>query len=146
MPEGLRRVNGVLSASAGTCGQGWAASLMAYAAHWTSTDQVPQRLIDAGSYDGRPFSRFDSLDPSDGGSTSRFSLSGEWHRFTDDGSSTRVSAYAMRYRLQLGSNFSYALDHPVEGDQFLQRDSRSVVGEAASHALSHTLAGLPARE
>ena len=144
VPAGLRRINGVLSASADTRAQGWAASLMAYDAHWTSTDQLPQRRIDAGNYDGRPFSRFDSLDPSDGGSTSRFSLSGEWHRFTNDGSSTRVSAYAIRYRLQLGSNFSYALDHPVEGDQFLQRDSHSVVGGAASHALSHTLAGLPA--
>ncbi len=145
VPEGLRRVNGVLSASAGTAAQGWTASVMGYDAHWTSTDQVPQRLIDAGSYNGKPFGRFDSLDPSDGGATSRYSLSGEWHRKTDDGSSTRVSAYALRYRLQLWSNFSYALDHPVEGDQFLQRDSRSVVGGAASHAFSHTLAGLPAR-
>ena len=145
VPEGLRRVNGVLSASAGTTAQGWTASLMGYDAHWTSTDQVPQRLIDAGSYQGKPFGRFDSLDPSDGGSTSRVSVSGEWHRNTDDGGATRLSAYAMRYRLQLWSNFTYALDRPVEGDQFLQRDSRTVVGMAASHALSHTLAGLPAR-
>ena len=144
-PEGLRRVNGVLSASAGTAAQGWTASLMGYDAHWTSTDQVPQRLIDAGSYNGRPFGRFDSLDPSDGGNTSRYSLSSEWHRNTDDGSRTLVSAYAMRYRLQLWSNFTYALDRPVEGDQFLQRDSRSVIGGAVSHALNHTLAGLPAR-
>jgi len=145
VPEGLRRVNGVLSASAGTRAEGWTASVMGYDARWTATDQVPQRLIDAGTYNGQPFGRFDSLDPSDGGNTSRVSLSGEWHRNADDGSSTRVSAYAMRYRLQLWSNFTYALDRPVEGDQFLQRDSRSVVGGAASHALSHSLAGLPAR-
>ena len=145
VPEGLRRANGLISASTGTAARGWTASLMGYDARWTATDQVPQRLIDGGRYQGRPFGRFDSLDPSDGGATSRYSLSGEWHHNSNDGTATRVSAYAMRYRLQLWSNFSYALDRPVEGDQFLQRDSRSVMGLAASHALSHSLAGLPAR-
>ena len=143
--EGLHRANGVLTASGGTAASGWQASLMGYDARWTSTDQVPQRLIDAGSYNGVPFSRFDSLDATDGGNTSRYSASGAWHRNTSAGSATRVSAYAMRYRLQLWSNFTYAQDHPAAGDQFLQQDSRSVFGLAASHAISHTLAGLPAR-
>ncbi len=143
--EGLRRVNGVLTASAGTAALGWQASVMGYDARWTSTDQIPQRLIDAGIYQGRPFSRFDSLDASDGGTTSRFSVSGQWHRNSADGSATKVSAYAMRYRLQLWSNFSYAQDRPADGDQFLQQDTRSIFGLAASHAQNHTLAGLAAR-
>ena len=143
--EGLHRANGVLTASGGTAAQGWQASLMGYEARWTSTDQIPQRLIDAGRYNGQPFGRFDSLDASDGGNTSRVSVSAAWHRNTDAGSATRLSAYAMRYQLQLWSNFTYALDHPVEGDQFLQQDRRSVWGLAASHAISHSLAGLPAR-
>ena len=72
---------------------------MAYDARWTATDQVPQAVIDhglpSGSGDGTPFGRFDSLDPSDGGSTSRYSLSSEWHRRRDTGE-THLSAYAMR--------------------------------------------------
>jgi hypothetical protein len=143
--EGLRRSNGVLSASSGTGAQGWTASLMGYDARWTSTDQIPQRLIDAGSANGQPFGRYDSLDATDGGNTARASLSGEWHQHRDDGSLTKVSAYAMRYRLQLWSNFTYALAHPTEGDQFLQQDARSVFGLTASHAANHLLAGLPAR-
>jgi outer membrane receptor protein involved in Fe transport len=51
----------------------------------------------------------------------------------------------VRYRLQLGSNLTFAQDRPAEGDPFLQRDSRSVAGGAVSPAFSHTLAGLPAR-
>lgn len=51
----------------------------------------------------------------------------------------------MRYRLQLWSNFTYALDNPVDGDQFQQADSRSVVGLSASHRFDHALAGLPTR-
>ena len=144
VPEALRRSNGVLSLSQGTSAQGFSLNAMAYRARWTSTDQVPQRLIDAGSYLGQPFSAYDSLDASDGGSTSRSSLSGEWHRNLD-GTSTRVAAYVMRYRLSLFSNFSYALERPAGGDQFSQQDSRSLFGVSASQSFGHQLAGLPAR-
>jgi len=139
VPERLRKNNGVLTLSGGTAAEGWSTSLMGYHARWTSTDQVPQRLIDGGG-----FNRFDSLDDSDGGSTTRNSLSGEWHRNVE-GDVTRVSAYALRYRLQLFSNFTYFLERPDEGDQFSQKDERSVYGLKASHAFGHTLLGLPAR-
>ena len=149
VPEGLHRANGVLTASGGTSAQGWQASLMGYQARWTSTDQVPQALIEAGKTNagglgGTPFGRYDSLDPTDGGNTARTSLSGEWHRNSASGT-TRLQAYAVRYRLQLWSNFTYALDRPATGDQFLQQDRRDVLGLSISHAFSHSLAGLPAR-
>ncbi len=144
VPERLRKTSSVITLSAGTAAQGWSTSLMNYSARWTSADQVPQRLIDAGSYNGKPFGAFDSLDASDGGQTTRSSLSGEWHR-TEGGSATRVSAFAMHYGLTLWSNFTYALDRPETGDQFSQRDDRRVLGLRASHTQSHALAGLAAR-
>jgi hypothetical protein len=144
LPEGLRRTNGVFSLSGGTAAQGWQASVMGYRARWASTDQVPQRLIDAGVFKGQPFGRFDAVDPTDGGETSRYSLSSDWHN-TSAAGTTKVSAYAMRYRLQLISNFTYALERPASGDQFMQRDQRTVTGLAASHAVGHSLFGLPAR-
>ena len=140
VPERLRKRNGLVSLSSGTAAQGWSVSAMGYSARWTATDQIPQRLIDAGTYDGRPFSRFDSLDSTSGGDTARSSLSGEWHTSRDDGSRSRVSAYALRYRLDLNSNFTYALDRPDDGgDQFKQRDQRTVFGAQASHARPHRL-------
>ena len=144
VPEGLHKSNAVLTLSGGAAAEGWSASFMGYDAHWTSTDQVPQRLIDAGAYNGRPFGRFDSLDPSDGGQTRRTSLSGDWHRRTDAGT-TKVSAYAIDYRLKLYSNFTYALERPADGDQFSQQDKRSVYGLAASHSFDHQIGGLPTR-
>jgi hypothetical protein len=144
VPEGLRRANAVVSLSQGTRALGWSTSAMLYDARWTSTDQVPQRLIDAGIYNGRPFGRFDSLDDSDGGSTSRFSLSGEWHRRTDV-HETAVSVYLMRYRFQLFSNFTYALERPATGDQFSQQDARTVFGLSARRSWAHELVGLDAR-
>ncbi len=142
-PEGLRKRNGVLMLSGGTRAEGWSTSLMAYDARWASTDQVPQRLISAGNFAGQPFGRFDAVDPTDGGDTRRNSLAGEWHRSTA-GQDTRVAAYALDYGLQLFSNFTYALERPDEGDQFLQRDRRRVLGGRASQAVEHRLAGLPA--
>ncbi|WP_196888282.1 TonB-dependent receptor [Rubrivivax gelatinosus] len=144
VPEHLRKSNAVLTLSAGTRAAGWSTSLMAYDARWDATDQIPERLIKGGSLDGKPFGRFDSLDPSDGGSTHRTSLSGEWHR-RGDGASTELSAYAIDYGLKLYSNFTYALERPEQGDQFSQQDDRSIYGVAVRHAFDHTFAGLPAK-
>jgi hypothetical protein len=144
VPERLRKTNAVVTLGSGTRAQGWSASVMAYRARWDSTDQIPQRLIDAGTFDGRPFGRFDSLDATDGGATRRTSLSGEWHR-NADGRATKVAAYTIDYRLDLFSNFTYALERPATGDQFSQHDDRNVYGIAASHAFDHRVAGLAAR-
>ena len=142
VPQGLRKHNGVFMLSGGTRDAGWHVAAMGYQARWTATDQVPQRLIDAGSLDGRPFGRFSSLDPTTGGSTERTSLSGEWHRSQASGR-TSVSAYAVRYGLDLNSNFTYALDRPAQGDQFKQTDQRTILGLDAEHRLEHDLGRLP---
>ncbi|MBZ8143666.1 TonB-dependent receptor, partial [Rubrivivax gelatinosus] len=136
--EHLRKANAVLTLSAGSRAQGWSTSLMAYDAKWDSTDQIPQRAIDAG------LDRYGSLDPTDGGDTRRSSLSGEWHRHDGSGS-TKVAAYAIDYELKLFSNFTYALERPATGDQFSQQDERTIYGLSASHAVDHTLGGLAAR-
>jgi len=135
--EGLRKRHALLTLSGGTTARGWSTSLTAYSAHWTATDQVPQRLIDAGSYLGQPFGRFDAMDASDGGSTSRNSLSGEWHDRNAE-QATHMSWYAMRYDLDLYSNFTYQTASGGWGnsDQFGQRDQRTVYGAKASHAWS----------
>ncbi len=144
VPERVRKLNGVFTLSGGTRAQGWHVSALAYRSRWTATDQVPQRLLDAGSYNGRPFGRFDSLDPTTGGESHRTSLSGDWHIDSAAGR-TQVSAYALRYDLDLNSNFTYALERPADGDQFKQTDKRTVYGMDAEHTVSHDLGPIPAR-
>ena len=136
LKEGLRRSNGLLTLASGTAARGWSATLQGYDAHWHATDQVPQRLIDAGSYLGRPFGRFDAVDPTDGGQTSRSSLALRWHD-SDEHGSTQLSAYALHYALKLFSNFTYFMDRPASGDQFSQQDERNVFGLAASRTFNH---------
>jgi hypothetical protein len=136
VPDNVRKVNGVLRYSQGTTTDGFTLSAMAYSNGWTSTDQVAQRAIDEGL-----IGRFGSLDPTDGGTSSRFSLSGNWAQSGDYGQ-TRANAYVIRSSLQLFNNFTYFLDDPVNGDQFSQVDRRTVYGFDASHAFDARLAGI----
>ena len=129
-PEGLRKLNSQFILSGGSPREGWSASLSNYRARWTATDQIPQRLIDAGTYQGKPFGRFDSLDPSSGAHTQRSSVSGQWHRSSPNARS-RVDAYAIRYELDLFSNFTYQLERA--NDQFAQSDRRTAWGAHAQH-------------
>lgn len=127
-PEGLAKLNGVLRYSRGTAQNGFDLAAMAYQADWNATDQVPQRALDSGL-----ISRYGAIDPTDGGKTSRYSLSGNW-RETGSDTATQASAYLIGYRLNLFSNFTHFLDDPVNGDQFEQADRRVTSGGALSHA------------
>ena len=135
--DDYRRLNGVVRYSVGDTLNAWSLTAMGYGGSWQSTDQTPQRAIDAGA-----LARFDSVDDTTGGETSRVSLSGDWQRTTSNGV-TRGSAYVMRYQLDLFSNFTYFLDDPVNGDQFQQSDRRIVSGGRLSHRLVSRLGGRP---
>ncbi|MDD2667794.1 TonB-dependent receptor [Zoogloea sp.] len=135
--ENLRKLNAVLRLSAGTVDNGWSATAMAYQSAWTATDQVPRRAVDNGFID-----RFGSLDPTSGGKTSRSSLSAEWAR-SDAAGRSRAAAYLIDYRLDLFSNFTYALDNPLRGDQFEQLDRRQILGATASHTWFADWSGRP---
>ncbi len=134
VPQGLRRHNGVVTLSGTGDASTWQISAMGYDARWTATDQVPERLIKSPG-----FNRFGTLDPTAGGDTSRHSLSGQWARTDGEGGVLRVQAYAMRYAMDLYSNFTYALERPADGDQFSQKDKRTVWGGQVSYAMSHGL-------
>ena len=126
-PDGYRKLNGVLRYSRGTGLSGSSLTAMAYDGRWNSTDQAPQRAFDSGA-----LSRFGPIDTTDGGSSQRLSLSGAWRRSTASGT-TDLEVYALRYRLNLFSNFTYFLDDPHNGDQFEQEDRRHVYGAGATH-------------
>ena len=126
-PDNFRKINAVLRFSRGDEANGFNVSAMGYQAKWNSTDQITQRAIDNGLIR----SRFDAIDPTDGGAAHRYSLSGAWRK-TDDGSSTQINAYVIDNKLDLFSNFTYFLDNPIDGDQFAQPDRRRTAGLNAS--------------
>ena len=134
-PDDYRKTNGVLRYSQGSEANGFNITGMAYSAKWNATDQIPKRAVDSGQ-----LGRFAAIDNTDGGESSRYSLSGAWRR-SDDNGSTRVNAYLVRQQLDIYSNFTYFLDDPVNGDQFNQPDKRFTTGIKASHTWQTQLAG-----
>ena len=127
-PDDYRKLNGVLRYSEGDGATGFNVTAMGYRAQWNSTDQIATRAVQAGR-----LGRFDAIDPSDGGASHRYSVSGAWRR-TDATSSTHVNAYLIDWKLDLFSNFTYFLDDPVNGDQFAQPDHRRTTSINASQA------------
>ena len=137
VPDALRKVNGVARYSQGTALDGFSVTGMAYAARWTATNQIPERAVVSGALD-----RFGTLNPTDGGDSSRLSLSGKFSA-TDPTGVTRASAYVIRYRMNLFNDFTYSLNDPVNGDQFRQRDQRVLGGGEVLHIFQGDLFGRP---
>jgi hypothetical protein len=122
-PDDYLRKNLVLGYSQGNANWGWNVTAMGYqGGPWNSTDQVADRAISDGT-----IGRFGAIDPTDGGKTYRYSLSGEWHSGDATGM-TRAHAYVVGYGLNLWSNFTYFLNDPANGDQFEQVDRRITFG------------------
>jgi hydrogenase/urease accessory protein HupE len=153
------KFNGVLKFSEEHEDHGWSITGMAMKSDWNSTDQIARRAVFNGT-----INRFDTLDPTDGGDSQRYSLTGEWHR-QDASSETKLMAYSVYSKLNLYSNFTYFLDdnentNPAGcaglnglqagnrfdpalfnncGDQFGQPDDRWTTGFKGSHTIFHKL-------
>lgn len=135
-PEGYQRLNGVVNYAREEGRDRYKITAMGYKGDWDATNHVPLRAIESGL-----IGRFGSLDPSDGGTTHRYSLSGEYtHR--DNEGVTSANGYVIDYGLDLFSNFTYFLNDPVRGDQFEQKDSRTILGGSVGRVSAGSVAGL----
>ncbi|WP_251373391.1 TonB-dependent receptor [Janthinobacterium sp. JC611] len=139
VPERVRKYSGVLRYSQGTANDGFSVTAMAYHNSWNATDQVPLRAVASGQ-----IGRFGSLAPSDGGDTSRTSLSYAMRKRTEN-RLFELDAYLIRSQLELNSDFTYLLANPATGDQFQQSERRTLAGVNASESWSTQLFGLPLR-
>jgi hypothetical protein len=127
-PNRFHKTSGVLRYAQGTKANGFNLTAMAYQAGWNATDQVPLRAVADGT-----LSRDGTVDATDGGFSSRYSLSGEWRQSLGN-ISRNANFYVIRSRLNLFSDFTYFLKNPVNGDQFEQSDRRVILGAAASQS------------
>lgn len=123
LDEDLERFAGLIKFSTQGDDNSFSVQLNAYDSRWNSTDQVPQRAIDSGLID-----RFGNIDPDLGGKTTRLGAV-----INGTAGSTRYNAFATWYDFRLVSNFTYFLEDPVDGDQFVQIDRRWVLGGSVDH-------------
>ncbi|HEY8099021.1 MAG TPA: TonB-dependent receptor [Methylobacter sp.] len=121
-PEDLGKYNGMLRYTLDNKDWGLSVNAKAYHSSWNATNQIPERAIDSGTLD-----LYGSMDPSDGGNSSRYSLSSNaWSR--GDSYKNDFNAYLVYYDLNLYSNATGFLDNPVQGDQVYQTERRVVSG------------------
>jgi len=123
-------------------------TFMTYTGAWKASGQVPLRAL------GTPElpTEFDSIDPTEGGSTQRHQLSVAYTYRKDD-DEARALLYAIRYRFSLFSNFTLFENDPIRGDQIAQDDERTVLGghwyfkrkKALGPIVTTTTLGLQAR-
>ena len=126
-PNSKDKYNGVLRYSHGDARNGLSLTFLGFSNHWHSTDQIPQRAVDAGLID-----RFGFIEETDGGETYRYSGIFDWQRSAAN-DSTRLTAYTQRYGVQLFHNFTYFMNDPENGDQFEQFEERWTTGAKLTH-------------
>ena len=128
VPEDTKRFNGMLKYTLDRHDWGLSINGKAYSNSWVATNQIPQYAIDNGS-----LGLYGSMDPSDGGSSNRYSLSAN---FWQTGSNWKNDAnvYALYTDLDLYSNFSgYTLQPEYSSDQIFQTERRVQVGANFDH-------------
>jgi len=102
-PDEYHKLNGVLRYTIDKGKNSFALTGFGYNGSFNSTDQIPQRLVDAGL-----LSPFGYIDPSDGGNTTRYAVSAQFQH-QDPNGVTRFNAYGVDYFLDLFSDFTYYL-------------------------------------
>ena len=117
----------------------WTASASGFRSSWNASGQVPERAVQSGL-----ISRFGSIDPTEGGSTSRYDLS-LGLRSSAGEHSWRVQAYGTKYDFDLFSNLTFFLSDSVNGDGINQTDDRAMLGLDADYSGPTRLAGITGR-
>ncbi|WP_432379780.1 TonB-dependent receptor [Duganella sp. P38] len=131
-PEAFHKNIGVLRYTQGASDQQFSVTGMFYKGAWHASNQIPLRAVREGALD-----EFGAVDPSDGGDTSRYSVSATMRKRSSD-ALLQANAYLVQSSLTLFNNFTYFLDDPVNGDQSRQHEKRRMGGfDVAQTWFSH---------
>ena len=121
-PEAFHKSIGVLRYTQGGSDNQFSVTGMAYKGAWYASNQIPLRAVESGEIDP-----YGAIDPTDGGRTSRYSLSASLRQRTSE-TLLQANAYVVQSSLDLYNNFTYFLDDPVDGDQSRQTEKRRMAG------------------
>ncbi|MEZ5558694.1 MAG: TonB-dependent receptor [Pseudomonadales bacterium] len=129
LDENLEQLKGYLSLAFDLAGGRARISLQGYDGQWDATDQIPLRAVRSGL-----ISELGFVDPDLGGDTHRYALTAAL-----EFAAWRATAYVIDYDFTLFSDFTYLLEDPLAGDEFEQRDARTIYGASVAGALDRPL-------
>ena len=136
IPDNYNKGNLVFNYSQGTRDNGFSFTGMYMNDAFHATNQIPQRAVTEGLV-----CFYCSLDPTDGGSSERYSFSTKYSATTETGQ-LKANAYFIGYQLQLFNNFDGFVTFPAPiGDQFEQQDRRKIYGGNVSYMMPASIFG-----
>ncbi len=98
-------------------------SVSSFFSKWNASGQIPERAVKNNS-----ISRFGSIDPSEGGNTSRVNINLLLLHQFKNGWKLENQAYYSFYAFNLFSNFTFFLKDTVNGDAINQAEQRNIIG------------------
>lgn len=122
-PQNFKRFNFLSKFTRWTDASSYSISLWHFNSSWNASGQIPERAVD-----NHIIGWFGSLDPSEGGSTSRSSLNFQHHVHLDDDAEVKSNLYLSYYTFDLHSNFTFYLNDPENGDEIHQKERRFIAG------------------
>lgn len=90
---------------------------------WNASGQIPERAVEQDIID-----RWGSIDPTEGGSTSRTNFAVNYKNLLSEDEEISSHLFYSKYDFNLFSNFTFFLNDPVYGDEIEQTDNRSIYG------------------
>lgn len=130
-PQHFKRYNFMSKYSGLTATGSYSVSLWHFNSSWDASGQIPQRAVEK-----HLIGRFGSLDPSEGGSTTRSSLNFQHHQRFKHGGELKSNLYISYYTFNLFSNFTFFLNDSENGDEIQQTEKRFVAGGNSQYSNS----------
>jgi hypothetical protein len=139
-PDNYNKGNLVLNYSEGNLENGFTLTGMYMNDAFHATNQIPQRAVTQGL-----ICLYCPFDPTDGGSSERYSFSTIYAATTGTGR-LDANAYLIGYQLQLLNNFDgFVTFPPPIGDQFVQQDRRKIYAGNVSYLMPGNILGFDAK-
>ncbi len=97
---------------------------------WNHSGQIPDRAVESGLVGW-----FGSVDPTEGGETSRTNFNAQLVTVTPKNHVLKQQLYYSNYNFELYSNFTFFLKDSVDGDQIRQKERRNLFGYNGSYSI-----------
>ncbi len=101
---------------------------------WNHSGQIPDRAVASGLTDF-----FGSIDPSEGGETSRTNVNAQLVTITPRNHIIKNQVFYSNYNFELYSNFTFFKEDTVNGDQIRQKEHRNLFGYNGSYSTQTSL-------
>lgn len=122
-PQDFSRFNGLLKYHGVIKNNTLIATISGFTSKWNASGQIPDRAVENGT-----ISFYGSIDPNEGGTTSRYNVNLELHTNLPNGATLYNQLFYNKYDFELYSNFTFFMNDPINGDQIRQRDNRNILG------------------